>query len=684
MLKKDLVFLFALLVILFGIYWKTFDYDLIWDDDSYFKHNILFIENHPISSAFKFAYFSEQLGVQGQDHYYRPLLTASFLLEDKLWGIQNVSLRLTNLVIYFLALVFLFFFLKRQKEYPYFPEIVTLLFALYPLNTDNIVWVVGRGDLLMLLWAMVCLLLLDLSFTRRRTFYLFLSSASFLLGIFSKETFLFIFPVLILYEAMKRKRITPLYHLANLGALGVFFFLKNFVLDIKNMKFVLRAAVGEDIKAALGTLGYYVRTMIFPLRFDMFVPVQEAMKAFYVGFGIAAGLFILLLLYRSIKNRRLLFPTALLIIFLGAHALLVFTDIFPFQIYSRYMLVPGLALIWLLAVALQGIRERPRFVVTFAILVLFIPVIVLNGNSYKNSALFWERAQQSLPRDAYVLLQSAKAAFENKDYLSAELSLNRALSLDMKRETAILVSLLYADLEIVRADYPSALRWLDSIEEFELQPRVRIAPFIRYQLNEKRAKVEVSRGNLPAAEILFEDNLARYSNVKESYTRPYDAYIGRCLWEKAAALEKLMKQVFPNYFRQVDTAEIKSEFEKMPFDKKLSFYVQYRNFDAALSLLQTLPNPDVDHQLLLTKLYYDRGLPEDGEKVVAGLSRAHAEDTQVLDRIGYFYLSDLLRVKPALTYFDRSLSINHAQPEIFSLTARLRTQYLDKLKTVWQ
>jgi tetratricopeptide (TPR) repeat protein len=684
MQKKDLVFLLALVVILFGIYWKTFDYDLIWDDEIFFKYNILFIENHPLGSAFKFAYFSEQLGVQGQDHYYRPLLTASFLLENKLWGIRNVSLRLTNLVIYFLALVFLFFFLKRQKEYPYFPEIVTLLFALYPLNTDNIVWVVGRGDLLMLLWAMLCFLFLDLSLTKRRGLYLFLSSACFLLGILSKETFVFFLPALLVYEAVKRRRITTLYHLANLGFTALFFFVKIFVLDIKNMKFVLRAAVGEDIKATLGTLGYYFRTMIFPLRFDMFVPVQETMKAFYVGFGIAAMLLVILLLLRSIKNTKLLFPTVLLMIFLGAHTVLVFTDIFPFQIYSRYMLMAGLALIWLLAVALKGIRERPRFVVTFAILILFIPAIVLNGNSYKNSTVFWERAQQSLPRNAYVLFQSAKAAFENKNYLSAELSLNRTLSLDMKRETAILVSLLYSDLEIVRADYPSALRWLDSIEEFESQPRVRIAPFIRYQLNEKRAKVEVSRGNLPAAEVRFEDNLARYSNVKESYIRPYDAYIGRGLWEKAAALEKAMKLVFPNYFRQVDTAGIESEFEKMPFDEKMSFYIQYRNFDGALSLLQTLPNLDVDHQLLLTKLYYDKGLPEEGEKVVAGLYRAHAEDTKVLNRIGYFYLSDLLRVKPALTSFDRSLSINRAQPEIISLTIRLRTQYLDKLKPVWQ
>jgi hypothetical protein len=304
MLKKDLAFLLALVVILFGIYWKTFNYDLIWDDEMYFKHNVLFIENHPISSAFKFGYFSQQLGIQGQDHYYRPLLTASFLLENKLWGIQPVTLRLTNLAIFLFGLTFLFFFLKRQTEYLYFPEIVTLLFALYPLNMDNIVWVVGRGDLLMFLWAMLCFLFLDLSLKKHRTFYLLLSSASFFLGILSKETFLFFFPVLFIYEAVKRKKITPLYHLANLAQIGLFFFLKNLVLDLKNIRFVLRADIGEDIKAAVGALGYYFRTMVFPLRYDEFISVQAAMKAFYVGIGIAAGLLLGFLLIRSVKAKR--------------------------------------------------------------------------------------------------------------------------------------------------------------------------------------------------------------------------------------------------------------------------------------------------------------------------------------------------------------------------------------------
>ncbi len=100
-------------------------------------------------------------------------------------------------------------------------------------------------------------------------------------------------------------------------------------------------------------------------------------EAFYVGFGIAAGLFLLFLLLRSLRKSELLVADGLLAVFLGAHVLLVFTDIFPYQIYSRYMLDvrtgPDLAP----GGRSRGLRERPRFVLVFALLVLFIPAVIL-------------------------------------------------------------------------------------------------------------------------------------------------------------------------------------------------------------------------------------------------------------------------------------------------------------------
>jgi len=86
-------------------------------------------------------------------YYYRPLLTLSFMIENKLWGLKNTSLRLMNLIIYILSLIFLYFFLKEQSEKKYFAEIATLLFAFYPVNAENIVWAVARSDLLVLFWG---------------------------------------------------------------------------------------------------------------------------------------------------------------------------------------------------------------------------------------------------------------------------------------------------------------------------------------------------------------------------------------------------------------------------------------------------------------------------------------------------------------------------------------------------
>lgn len=684
MSKTNWLFVLFLVVILFGIYWKTFDYDLIWDDALYFQQNILFIEHHPLSSAFRFGYFGEQLGVQGQDHYYRPLLTASFLLENKLWGIQNVTLRLTNLLIYLCGLFLLFAFLKQQGHYPYFAEIVTLLFALYPLNMENIVWIVGRSDLLVLLWGALCLLFLDLFARKGRALFLLASAASYCLGILSKETFILFFPLLVLYEAQKRRKVSILYHLTNLGTTLTFFFIKAYVLDIKNVQFIFSKNIGEDIKIALGTLGYYFRTLLFPIKYDMFVPKQEVKGISYQCLGVVAILFLAFVLVKSVKDSRWLFPTATFAVFLVAHIVLMFTSIFPYQASSRYMMISGLGLVWMLGIALKGIPERARFVATFVIIFLFIPAVVVNGGSFKSKTQFWERARRSWPQDAYVLFQSAKTSFEDKDYLSAELYLNRSLSSDMKRETAILVSSIYADIEIARADYKSADRWLQSIEELEDDPKIKIAPFIRYQVNEKKAKIQTSRGDIEAAEASLLDNLAHYSTVKESYQQLYDTYCAYGLWDKAAALEKVMKSIFPAYFGRIDTAAARAEFAGLPFEKKMAFYIKFRNFEAARSLLQTLPKLDLDHQLLLARLYYYGGLPEEGEKIIAGVAQTHPGDIEVLNKIGYLYLSNLLRVTPALAYFDKSLQLKPNQPELISLSGRLKTNYLRQLKPVWQ
>jgi len=683
MTKKDAAFIIILVIILFGLYWKTFNYDLIWDDELYFKTNLIFQENKPLSAALKFSYFSEQLGIQGQDHYYRPVLTASFWLENKLWGIRNVTLRLTNLIIYILSLIFLFFFLKRQSEKDYFAEIATLIFALYPLNIDNIVWVVGRGDLFMLLWGVLTFLFFDLFIKRNKGVFLVCSSFFFFLGIFSKETFLLFLPILILYERVKGKKVTLPYHLANVCLTVLFFVIKNVLLNIGNIKISNSPTSLDSLLAMVGTSGYYFRSIIFPIFYDMFLPLARMTNLFYLLSGFLSILFIFYLFFRSRRDQEFVIPSVLFLLFFAGHIPLVFTNIIPYQIYSRYMMVAALGFVWILTKHLVRIKEQARLSLVFVILILFIPSIVISAGSYRTKISFWQRAQKAMPDDAFVLISTGRTYFESKDYLSAELSLNRVLSLKIKREAAIMVSLLYADIEIEKADYELALKWLTSIEEFEKDPGIKVAPYIRYEINSRRAKVSISKGDVSSAEKLLEQNIAHYSTVKDSYSQLYNLYFSHGLWDKAAGLEKMMKKVFPNYFASIDTEKAREEFETFSFEKKMAFCIQGKNFAEAIALIKTLPSLDLDHQFVLAMLYYSKGDTQEGERVIGEILRGDPNNYEIMNKIGFFYLLNFARAKDALNYFEKSLRLNQSQPEILSLSNRLNNNYLAKLTKVW-
>jgi tetratricopeptide (TPR) repeat protein len=557
------------------------------------------------------------------------------------------------------------------------------LFSLYPLNSENIVWVVGRGDLFLLLWGSLAFLLFEIFLKKGKPVFLAASSFFFLLGVFSKETFILFLPLLILYEKIRRQKISWPYHLANAAAILVFFLTKNVILGVKNIKLAYLPNSAENLRAALGTLGYYFRTMVFPLRYDMFLPVTEMSRPLFLVFGLLAAAFLACLIVWAKKAKELALPAGIFGLFLLGHVPLIYANIVPYQIYSRYMMVAGLGLVWLLAYFLMRLKERPRFAVVFLVLLLFIPSIVINSGAYKNSSVFWRRAMKSSPHDAYVLFQAAKTAIENKDYLSAELDLNRSLGITMKRETAILVSMLYADIEMMRADYPGVLRWMSSIEGFNQSPGIKVAPFVRYQINAKKARVLVSQGDIGAAEKLLVENIANYSTVKEAYSDLYSLYVSHALWQEAAKLEGKMKAVFPAYFAGIDTAKMQREFETLPFEKKMTFYIQNRNFGAAIALVKTLPSLDLDHQFLLSKLFFYEGKAEEGKRVIQEILDQNPENYEVLNKVGFFYLYNLIRVKTAIGYLEQSLALNSSQPDVTVLVGRLKKDYLEKIKDVW-
>jgi hypothetical protein len=684
MKKKGILVVSFLVIIIFGLYWKTFSAEMIWDDKIYFQQNLLFSENRPPTDAFKIGSLREQMGLDNSDLYYRPLPVATFLIENRLWGLHPAVLRIVNLLFFLGALVVLYFFLRSLVPENYFAEIAVLLFALTPIHVDNIVWIVGRGDLMMLLWAALAFFFLERFIKTNKRVSLAVSSLFCLLGVFTKESFLFFIPIFFLYEIVRRKRISILYHAANVLSVAVFFFIKGAVLGIKALKIVPYTNPAELAAAGFGALGFYARTVLFPFSYDLFKPTSVVMRGLYPTAGVAAAVLILILLFRYWKKKDLYIPLALIVIFTACHVPLVFTNLFPYQVYSRYMMVPALGLAWLIAHYLTKLSEKIRMTIATVLLIALTPAIIIHSNAYLTESAFWRNAKRFSPRDAYVDYQLAQTFSKSKDLLTAEIILNNSLKLNIRREIAILISLLYSDLEYERANYTDVERWMKSIEGLENDSNVKVAPFIRYNINYNRARAALSEGDPATAGTLFRQNIERYPNIRQTYTQLYNLYLGYMMWDKAAELERVMKARFAKSYADIDSLKSKRDFETATPEGRIGFYVIYRNFGQAIEFASSLNRADADHRIFLAKLYYWYGRPKEGRAIIDALEKENSRSVELLNKIGNFYLSDIFRAAEAVEFFKKSLAVNKKQPQVAYTADRVERDYLRRLKPVWK
>ena len=135
----------------------------------------------------------------GTYDYYRPLLTLTFEIDKHLGGLQEAFMHLVNVLLHAanVALVWLFArhfgrFVGRPSEL--LPFLAALLFALHPINTEAVNWIVARTDLLAGTFVLISLICLLRFIEVRSLLWGVLGALAILLGALCKETALFLIP----------------------------------------------------------------------------------------------------------------------------------------------------------------------------------------------------------------------------------------------------------------------------------------------------------------------------------------------------------------------------------------------------------------------------------------------------------------------------------------------------------
>jgi len=135
----------------------------------------------------------------GTHHYFRPFLTLSFEIDKYVGGLQEPFMHLINVLVHATNVILVWLFARRfgkfiGKPSEVLPMVAALLFALHPLNTESVNWIMARTDLLAGTFVFAALIFLLRFVEERRVLWGILSALSLLLGALCKETALFLVP----------------------------------------------------------------------------------------------------------------------------------------------------------------------------------------------------------------------------------------------------------------------------------------------------------------------------------------------------------------------------------------------------------------------------------------------------------------------------------------------------------
>lgn len=658
--RGEWIVLALLIAALFGLYRHTLRYGLEWDTKDFARESVLLNRERPLGDAFRFGMIHGQAGDNGGSFYYRPLWNLSLMLEQRLWGFHARGIRLVNLVLFCLALVLLFLFLKLQGGHDGLAPLATVLFAFLPFQADNVVWGVARCDLFLLLWGLLALLAFHMRLAGRGRGWAALAAASFALGMLSKETFALFIPFFAAYEWAWRRRLDWRRYPAFILIVAAFFLLKHGVLHLASLPMRPLPSLAASAGLFFSTAGYYARILLVPFGYPKFAFPEEVagVGCLLLGAGFLAALGFLLLRGRP---RQALAPAALILVFLLPHVGLAFSPLWPFRIAARYMLLPAAGAAWLFALALGKLKRWLRVATAAALVAAFLPFLLRSGFAYRDEITFWSEGSRDHPGNGTMLLFLAKAQYNAGQNLLARHTLMQGQRLPTDRLTAGYMVDLRADLEFQRCDYAAALAWL--AHPLALSP---------YNGEFLRASIALARGDLVAAERALLDLIRRHPDRRLAYHKLFVAYVGRLRWQDAARLEARMRAIFADDAPRL-TEALRADFLSGTPRGQAAFLARFDNFAAAIALVERFPDAGFADGLELAELYYRFGRPEKADEVVAGLASGPA-DFAAWNAIAEMYVARLHRPEEALPYLERSLRIRPGQARVRELLRRLRGQ----------
>lgn len=429
-----------------AVYLNTLDAPFLYDDEFY-------IEKNPYLQG-PDAWYIVWVRPYAPDvarWLYRPVAALSYAVNYRIGGLDPAGYHAVNIALHAAASGLVFALLWRLTAHPFAALAGGLLFAVHPVHTEAVAWVVGRADVLAALFVVVMALVHLAAPAIPGLRAVFAVHAAYFLALGSKEYTVTAPAVLLLCDllvaryswAQLRARLLRYYPSFAL-VLGAFLALRAVALGGENVSLAenVTAFAGATVNERLGTafmvLGYYLWLLVAPfglrVEYDFTKLSGVAQPLALLGLAAVAAT----LAAAFVVRRRL--PLVALGIGWIWLALLIVSNV-PFSIGTmiaeRFLYWPSVGLViivaalWAWADAVwkkpSGVRTAGQ-VCAVGVLCLFAALTVARNQDWRDAERFWKATIAAAPKGHKAYNNLANIYLDRKDHAAAEPLLRKAVA----------------------------------------------------------------------------------------------------------------------------------------------------------------------------------------------------------------------------------------------------------------
>lgn len=591
MFKTKLHFL-LLFLITFIIFGNSLFFNFVWDD------TVLYVDNEVYQSIDIGKFFLSP----ANGHEYQPFRDLSYAIDYKIWGWNPVGFHLTNIILYFINLAFIYIMTRKitisllplrsskpKHEGTLVALLTALFFAVNPLQSESVSWVSGRNVILSGMFFFVSCYFYVCFLSGKKYFNYYAAFFCFLFALFSKATVIILPLVFISFLLLSQKStlksfiiLIPFFLLS-----GIFFFVfKNIAIlhDIIQEELVLvygSLTLSSRIAVAFQIPFFYLKKLILPIGLspEYFVEFSRSLwslKTISATFILSAGA-ILAFIFRK-KIPHITFAIMWFIICLLPALNLFLTN--P-VVADRYVYLSSYAFAYLLAVISSHyyFRKGPIWAVISALMIITVhSMLLIDQNKIWQSeeSLMSEMILRS-PNNKKGYVNLGSYYYSKKDYKKAFELFTKVKELDQSNTA----------LEYYRSHLAfNEGRFSDAVSD--LKYCITLEPYYSKAWN--------LLGNVYEKMDMIDLAINCYRRVLENGTSK----------EKFSAEKRLilLKRKIEPRFNQL-RKQLRSDPENFNIKMQLAFELQKAGFfDEALNLYKDL----INHKVFNWQAHYNMGL----------------------------------------------------------------------------